>query len=84
LAVTSSVQLAGVLVVFAILVGPASIAVNLRVKRPLPAAWVIGTAINLAAILVSYRFDLPTGYTLVFCHAWVAAVSFLRISFLLF
>jgi zinc/manganese transport system permease protein len=77
LTVTSSVQLAGVLVVFAILVGPASIVINLRVKRPLPAAWAIGTVINLAAILVSYRFDLPTGYTLVFCHAMVAIVFFM-------
>jgi zinc/manganese transport system permease protein len=77
LTVTSSVQLAGVLVVFAILVGPASIVINLRVKWPLPAAWLIGTVINLAAILVSYRCDLPTGYTLVFCHALVAIVFFL-------
>jgi zinc/manganese transport system permease protein len=77
LTVTSSVELAGVLVVFAILVGPASIVVNIRAKRPLPVAWGIGTIINLAAILVSYRFDLPTGYTLVFCHALAALGVFL-------
>lgn len=77
LTVTSSVELAGVLVVFAILVGPASIVVNIRAKRPLPVAWGIGTIINLAAILGSYRFDLPTGYMLVFCHALAALTVFL-------
>jgi len=72
LTVTSSVELAGVLVVFAILVGPASIALHRGASRPLPAAWLIGTVVNLAAILGSYRLDLPTGYSLVFAHALAA------------
>ncbi len=78
--VTSSVQLAGVLVVFAILVGPASISLRLKAKRPIIAAWGIGMLINLAAISVSYQFDLPTGYALVFAHALVTmAVNFFKI-----
>lgn len=77
LTVTSSVELAGVLVVFAILVGPASIVVNRKLRHPLLSAWGIGTLINLAAILASYRLDLPTGYTLVFGHALAALAVFL-------
>jgi len=72
LTVTSSVELAGVLVVFAILVGPASIVLHRGASRPLPVAWLTGTVVNLAAILGSYRLDLPTGYSLVFAHALAA------------
>ena len=81
--VTSSVKIAGVLVVFAILLAPAFIAMRIpRLKgRAVPtlfAAWAIGTAINMAAIYVSYRADLPTGYTVVFMNALCAvAVSFM-------
>jgi zinc/manganese transport system permease protein len=70
--VTIAVRLAGVLVVFALLVGPALIA--LRIKRGIPVvnAWIIGTLINLGSIQLSYRLDLPTGYTLVCFHAAIA------------
>ena len=67
--VTSSVKLAGVLVVFSLLVAPAYIAMRIAGKKTIWIAWFIGTVINLAAIVVSYNSDLPTGYTLVFFHA---------------
>jgi zinc/manganese transport system permease protein len=67
--VTSSVKLAGVLVIFSILISPALIATIFKVKRPVIFAWGIGLVINLVAILISYFLDLPTGYTLVFLHA---------------
>jgi zinc/manganese transport system permease protein len=35
-------------------------------------AWIIGTAVNVVAIVVSYNFDFPTGYTLVLLHAILA------------
>ncbi len=81
--VTSSVQVAGVLVVFALLLAPALIALTVSGwpsapaalgRRPLAFAWAAGTAINLAAIAVSYLLDLPTGYSLVFANA-AAAVA---------
>jgi zinc/manganese transport system permease protein len=74
--VTSSVQLAGVFVVFALLIGPAFLALKLRKKKknPVLLAWGIGLVINLAAILLSYRFDLPTGYTIVLMHALTAVL----------
>jgi zinc/manganese transport system permease protein len=70
--VTVAVRLAGVLVVFALLVAPALIALRIRRGIPLINAWIIGTVVNVVAILVSYNFDFPTGYTLVLLHAFVA------------
>jgi zinc/manganese transport system permease protein len=70
--VTVAVRLAGVLVVFALLVAPALIALRIRRGLPLINAWIIGTIVNLAAIVVSYNFDFPTGYTLVCLHAFLA------------
>lgn len=73
--VTSSVRLAGVLVVFALLVGPASIALRFGASKPLATAWVIGTAVNLVAVLASFAADLPTGHTIVFMQALAALCS---------
>jgi len=70
--VTSSVKMAGVLIVFALLVAPAFISIRLGVKRPLVTAWAVGTAVNIAAIVISYEFDFPTGYAIVFAHALLA------------
>jgi zinc/manganese transport system permease protein len=70
--VTVAVRLAGVLVVFALLVGPALIALRIKRGIPLIIAWIVGTVVNLLAIVVSYNFDFPTGYTLVFFHAFLA------------
>jgi zinc/manganese transport system permease protein len=72
--VTIAVRLAGVFVVFALLVGPALIALKITKGIPIINAWIIGTAINLFSILLSYSLDFPTGYTLVFSHAFFALV----------
>lgn len=65
--VTSSVNLAGVLVVFSILVAPAYIMSFFFEKFSvrLISAWIFGIIINILAIIISYFFDLPTGYTIV-------------------
>ncbi|MCU0289132.1 MAG: metal ABC transporter permease, partial [Acidobacteria bacterium] len=47
--VTSSVQLAGVFVVFALLIGPAFTATKIKKEKPLIIAWGIGIVINLIA-----------------------------------
>jgi len=70
--VTSSVKLAGVLVVFAILVSPSLISISIGKGIHLVNAWIIGTLLNLIAIILSYNFDFPTGYSIVFCNAIVA------------
>jgi zinc/manganese transport system permease protein len=72
--VTSSVEMAGVMVVFALLISPALISMCISRGILLINAWIIGIMINLIAILLSYNFDLPTGYAIVFCNALTAAV----------
>jgi len=66
LTVTSSVQLAGVLVVFVLLIVPAFLALLQSRFKPLLFAWMIGSSIIIFAMVFSYHFDLPTGYTIVF------------------
>ena len=82
--VTSSVRMAGVLVVFAILLAPAFVAIQLTripfmpgaIKRyPLLTAWGIGTVTNMIAIVISYYGDMPTGYAIVFCNAFLAILT---------
>lgn len=75
--VTSSVKLAGVLVVFSLLISPVLIASQIKRGKVIINAWIIGTIINLAAIASSYKFDLPTGYTVVMANSFIAALSFL-------
>jgi len=72
--VTMSVKLAGVLIVFALLVAPAFISLKFFRTKNLLYAWMIGILVNLAAILISYKLDLPTGYTIVFFHALAAVL----------
>lgn len=71
--VTSSVKLAGVLVVFALLVAPAVMANYLPGRHKLWTAWGLGIAVNLVALLLSFKADLPTGYTVV-CVQTLAAL----------
>ncbi len=75
LTVTSSVKLAGVLIVFALLLSPSMIALSLHSRYPLIVAWIAGTVINIVAICVSYTLDLPTGYTLVAIHTLCAMTA---------
>ena len=67
LVVTSSVQLAGVLLVFAYLVVPAAIAVLLvrGVGARLALGWLVGAVVSAAGLAASYAWDLPTGATVV-------------------
>jgi len=66
LTVTSSVQLAGVLVVFVLLVAPAFIALSQKRFKPLYLAWLVGLFVSVVALGISYYADLPTGYSIVF------------------
>lgn len=78
--ITSSVRLAGVFVVFALLIAPAFISLRSGNKRVVIRSWVIGAIINLIALGVSYRHDFPTGYTIVFFNALAAMLSTLFIK----
>jgi zinc/manganese transport system permease protein len=67
LVVTSSVHLAGVLLVFAYLVVPAvgSLLFAEGVGRRLAWGWAMGGAASGLGLVASYRFDLPSGATIV-------------------
>ncbi|WP_455757702.1 metal ABC transporter permease [Sulfurimonas sp.] len=67
--VTSSVALAGVLVVFVLLIAPAMVAISLDFKNRLFSSFVFGWFFSIGAIVISYYYDLPTGYTIVFLGA---------------
>jgi len=75
LTVTSSVQLAGVLVVFVLLVSPAFIALSQQRFKPLYLAWCSGLLLSVIALVVSYYFDLPTGYSIIFFQS-IAVILF--------
>ena len=67
LVVTSSVRIAGVLLVFAYLIVPAVIGAALASTpaRRLLAGWSVGSAASVAGLAASYRWDLPPGATIV-------------------
>src|SRR5271169_1281465 len=65
--VTSSVALAGVLLVFSFLIIPASIGVMFAstLSRQLAIGWIAGILTSAAGFAVSFAFDLPTGAAIV-------------------
>jgi zinc/manganese transport system permease protein len=67
LVVTSSVRIAGVLLVFAYLIVPAVVGAALASTpaRRLLAGWSVGSAASVAGLAASYRWDLPPGATIV-------------------
>jgi zinc/manganese transport system permease protein len=71
LVVTSSVAIAGVLLVFCFLIIP-SIIGSLVSRRPVvlhAAGWLAGVASSAAGLVASYAWDLPTGAALVLAFA---------------
>jgi zinc/manganese transport system permease protein len=67
LVVTSSVRVAGVLLVFAYLIVPAvaGAALAFTPTRRLAIGWTVGALGSVAGIAASFRWDLPTGATVV-------------------
>jgi zinc/manganese transport system permease protein len=74
LTVSSSVHLAGVLVVFVLLIGPALVATTLKNKKMMLTSSLFGWSFSIVAIITSYYYDLPTGYTIVFLGALLTAI----------
>ena len=78
--VTSSVQLAGVLVVFVLLVAPVLLS-SMQTKVNFTVfAYLYGWLFSLTAISISFYFDLPTGYSIVFIGALTTVVAILFLS----
>lgn len=65
--VTSSVELAGVLLVFSFLIVPAICGVLLArtIGQRLAVGWAVGTLTSIVGVMASYYWDLPTGATVV-------------------
>jgi len=78
LAITVSVQLVGVYLVFASLIVPALATSNLSGRRQLTAAYVVGGAGYAAGLVLSAVFDLPSGAMIV----WTLAISALAAQLL--
>lgn len=75
LAVTASVQLVGVYLVFASLIVPALGALAWPAPRRLAVAYAIGVAAYVAGLLLSLRHDWPAGALIVLLLALFATVS---------
>ncbi len=77
LVVTSSVALAGVLLVFSFLIIPAAIGLLFadRLGRQLAIGWAAGCAASLVGLLASYAWDLPTGAAMVCVFGLALAVA---------
>lgn len=65
--VTSSVRIAGVLLVFSYLIVPALAGILLggRISSRLAIGWVFGASVSVVAMIASAALDLPTGATVV-------------------
>jgi len=77
LVVTSSVAIAGVLLVFSILIIPAAIGVLFATspRTQLVIAWAVGTFTSAAGLILSFLFDWPTGATMVCAFGAALAVA---------
>jgi zinc/manganese transport system permease protein len=82
--VTSSVAIAGVLLVFSFLIIPAAIGVMFAssLARQLAIGWIVGTFTSVAGLAASFAFDLPTGAAMVCAFGGALAVAGLLYPFL--
>jgi zinc/manganese transport system permease protein len=82
--VTSSVAVAGVLLVFSFLIIPAAIGVLYAdaIGRQLAIGWIAGTLTSALGLAASFLFDLPTGATMVCMFGASLAVAGLIYPFL--
>ncbi len=65
--VTTSVQVAGVLLIFSFLIVPAvcGLLFSSGFRMSLLAGWLVGAGVSLAGSYLSYGWDLPTGATII-------------------
>jgi zinc/manganese transport system permease protein len=77
LVVTSSVRIAGVLLVFSYLIVPAALAglFTARVRSRLLLAWALGAALTAAGLYASWTWDLPTGPAIVAAFGAATALA---------
>jgi len=85
LVVTSSVRVAGVLLVFSYLIVPAVIGTWLggTTARRLAIGWAVGVVMSVAGLTASFAWDLPTGATIVAAFGALLALVALARSLVL-
>lgn len=76
LAVTASVQLVGVYLVFASLIVPSLAVRNYSNKKRLPLAYIIGVGGYACGLVLSTIFDLPSGALIVWCLTLLAMLTY--------
>lgn len=71
--ITLSVRTAGVLLVFVFLIAPSlfTMLVASGWRNRLIIGWIMGTAVSLVGLILSYKFDLPTGPSVVIVYGLV-------------
>ena len=74
--VTSSVSIAGVLLVFCYLIVPSvgAMLYSERIGRRLAIGWTMGTVVSAVGVFLSLKLDLPTGATIVCTFGVVLAL----------
>jgi zinc/manganese transport system permease protein len=84
LVVTSSVAIAGVLLVFSFLIVPAAIGVIFARSFAIQLAigWAVGTLTSAVGLAASFAFDLPTGAAMVCAFGGALALSGVLYAFL--
>lgn len=75
IAITASVQLVGIYLVFSSLIIPALASRNLPAAYQLPAAWCMGAIAYLTGVSLSMWFDYPTGAVIVWAMAVIAVIG---------
>lgn len=77
LVVTSSVKIAGVLLVFSYLIVPATCAMLLArgILSRLIIGWIIGFLVSVLGLFFSAKWDLPTGASVVTCFGLALIIS---------
>jgi zinc/manganese transport system permease protein len=80
--ITSSVGIAGILLVFSLLIVPALMSTFFAqtVKSRLMLGWGIGFLVSIVGMMVSYKLDLPAGAVLVVCFTLLPLLSLLFLN----
>ena len=84
IAIVTSIQTAGIFLIFALLIVPAACAIHIfdSLGKQLSSGILIGILVSWIGLAFSFTFDLPTGSTLV-CSFGITFISILGLSFLL-
>jgi len=75
--ITLSVRTAGVLLVFVFLIAPSlfTMMVSSGWRNRLIIGWIMGTVVSITGLIISYKFDFPTGPSVVIVYGGVLLIT---------